>query len=1054
MNGPVYPPDWADPLLTGRNRILSHSPHGAYPDAETARSVERGASPYVRSLAGTWKFRLTSSPLQMPEGFLGSGFDDAAWHDMRVPSNWQLDEAVADEPIYTNISYPFCKTPPELPEVNPTGWYRTAFEIPDSWQGRSVFLVLESCDSACKVWINGVEVGYSEDSKLPHEFDITPLLRAESNTLAVMAPRYCTGFWLEDQDYWHLSGIQRDVLLVCKPTAHIRDWVVRTHLDEAYRNATLEVRAYMNPAPDIADGYHMSMELFDAEGQSVVETAPQPVALQSPMYQNTEQEYTAALFRVPVGNPKLWTAETPHLYTLVISLISPGGTAVDFESCRVGFRQVEIRDRQLLLNGRRLIVRGVNWHVHHPERGRALTSDDLRENIIAMKRLNFNAIRTSHYPQSGAFYELCDELGMYVVDEANLETHGVEAMLSKDPLWMNAYLERAQRLALRDKNHACVVVWSLGNESSCGPHHAAMAAWLRAYDPTRPVQYESGNPGPAITDIMAPMYPGAAWIEKVMLDAAEKRPFIMCEYAYSKGNAGGNLWKYWEMVERYRPFQGGFVWDWADKALVREVNGRREWAYGNEFDGGIGPDGFPYGEKENPQMCLNGIVNPDLRPKPAAWELKKVQAPVGFAADETGLPGGHIRVLNKYLALDLSHLQFEWQLLENGVVVQTNTLEVPPTGPGKETAVTVPFETPASIRGEGEYFLNLTARYRESLPWCESGHEVAWEQWVLPLRATPSVTATASTQVSESPKQLAAGSTLELQHTSQQWVTRGRDFEITFERPRGVLSGYQFHGRQLLTRPLEHCFMRARTDNDYMIGNSGSYYQEWLEAGLDRLRTEVQECSAVQLDAARALVRCRTRHVAEGKAHGFDCESTFLVHGDGRVVLENTVHADRALPVLPRVGMRAELEASLEEVEWYGRGPHENYCDRKHSARIGIYRSTVDEQFFPFVDPCECGGHEDVRRLQLSDGSGVALCITGRPSFHFSALHYTMEDLLQAGHVYELHRTPGVQLHLDGFHMGLGGDTGWTRNVHPEYLLPPTIYRYAFAIQAIGQPTS
>ena len=395
----------------------------------------------------------------------------------------------------------------------------------------------------------------------------------------------------------------------------------------------------------LADGYRVEAMLYNDAGDTVFDASVGAgVALASPMYGGDDAPvYTAADIRQTVRAPSQWTAETPTLYTLTLTLRDPRGEAVDFESCRVGFRQVEIRDRQLRVNGKRLIVRGVDRHEHHPHKGRALTRADMRREIVAMKQLNFNAVRTSHYPDHTVWYDLCDEYGIYVIDEANLETHGIQAQTTRDPAWMNAYLERAQRMALRDRNHACVIGWSLGNESFYGPHHAAMAAWLRQFDPTRPVQYESGCPGPEVTDIMVPMYPQRDWIVQVMADARETRPMILCEYAYAKGNANGNVDIYWDLVDRWPAFQGGFVWDWADKALTRTVDGAEQWAYGNEFDGGIGPDGYDYGAHENPQMCLNGVVLPDLTPKPGAIELMKVQAPVGFAvAGADALAAGEV----------------------------------------------------------------------------------------------------------------------------------------------------------------------------------------------------------------------------------------------------------------------------------------------------------------------------------------------------------------------------------------------------------------------------
>jgi len=1045
--------EWSDVMVTGVSRVLTHVPLGAYADRNAA--ARGGASPFRLCLDGSWRFQLTSSPDAMPGDFLDEAETAGdGWLDMPVPSNWQLDERVADQPIYTNTPYPFEGAAPLVPDVNPTGWYRHSFEVPAGWGGREIFLHFGSCDSACKLWVNSVEAGYSEDSKLPHEFNVTALVKPGRNRLSVMVPRYCTGFWLECQDYWHLSGIQRSVTLFSKPLVHIRDFAVQTVFDDAFLDAQLRVRVFLNPEADFR-GYAVAIRLIDAGGLVVESDAPVPVADRTPMYTDFHLERGSAYVQLPVPSPRIWTAETPHLYTLVISLVDPSGAAVDFERCRLGFRQVEIRDGVLCLNGRRMIVRGVNDHEHHPERGRSLTGADMRDELVAMKRLNFNAVRTSHYPHDDAFYDLCDELGLYVVDEANLETHGVEAQITKDPLWMNAFMERAQRMALRDRNHPCVVIWSLGNESYHGPHHAAMAAWLRHLDPTRPVQYESGFPGPAITDIMAPMYPKLDWVEAKLAEAGETRPMILCEYAYSKGNALGNFHNYWDLTERLPRFQGGFIWDWRDKALVRRVHGRLEWAYGNEFDAGIGPDGYAYGKKENPQMCLNGVVQPDLTPKPGAWEVMKVQAPVQFAAEGLAtLRDGRVVIRNRYLALGLDHLALQWELTVNGEPVQQGQLVMPSVAPAGDAEVQIPFTLP-SAGTRDEIWLNLDAVQTAATDWSEAGHVVAWEQFALHAEAeagddpVPAVHLAAA----EAPRV----------DEDERWIrviVAGGVF--WFDRARGVLARWQgADGQELLQAPLEPCFMRARTDNDDMVGKPGSYYDEWRRAGLDRLTVAVVDCRAeAAADEGVVTVHCVTRHAAP-PAGGASilCTVIFRIDAAGRVKVVQSVDATGvAVTTLPRVGMRTALAQEFDRLAWYGRGPHENYPDRKTSARVGCYTGTVADSFFPFVDPGECGGHQDTRwvRVQREDGRG--LLVEGSPLLHFSALPYPVEALLAAGHVYELPGSSAVALHLDGFHLGLGGDTGWTQNVHPEYLLPPGPYEWEFGICAdslrFGKPTT
>jgi len=495
--------EWEDPAIFERNRQPMHAPLGAYADAEAA--LHGAPSPWKISLDGAWDFFLAPTVADVPENFYDPAFSTKKWKKIIVPSNWQLQKDCPDKPIYTNVAYPFEPNPPFVPVANATGCHRREFKLPASWKGRRVFLNIGSADSNCTVWVNGRDVGYSEDSRLEAEFEITAFLKPGANTLAIRVMRWCSGFYLEDQDYWHLSGLQRPVSLYAKPAVFIRDFAVRTRLDAQYNDATLEADVWVNDCAEM-EGHNVRVELHDARGKKIA-GATSPVCTRTNMYTLKDALRAAARFAMPVRAPEKWSAETPNLYTIVMTLLDPSGNAVDFERSRVGFRQIEIKNRQVLVNGRRLVVRGVDRHEFHPKKGRALDVEDMREAIVTMKRLNFNAVRTSHYPNDPRWYDLCDELGLYIVDEANLETHGVNADLSLDPAWMAAYMARAQRMVLRDRNHPCVCFWSLGNESGTGPHHAAMAAWIRRADPTRPVQYESYNPGPDVSDIMVPMYP-------------------------------------------------------------------------------------------------------------------------------------------------------------------------------------------------------------------------------------------------------------------------------------------------------------------------------------------------------------------------------------------------------------------------------------------------------------------------------------------------------------------------------------------------------------------
>ncbi len=1034
----TYPMDWENPLVTGRNRRPAHVPLGAYPDADAARNADRKSSPYMRLLNGTWQFHLAPSPEQVPANFSQPDFDIAGWSEITVPGNWQL-QGHSDNPIYANVHYTFEPNPPYPPEANPTGCYRTTFEVPADWQGRRVFLLFEAVDSNCTVWVNGHEVGYSQDSRLPAEFDVTPYVKSGSNTLAVMVMRYCDGTYLECQDMWRMSGIQRDVILYSKPAVGIEDFTVRTLLDGQYQNATLWAEVEITRNTDLTQ-YTVEFALYDADGQPVFdEPITAPVKGYTAWSQYPSQRTACARIEQPVSNPRLWTAETPYLYRLVITLKDPDGQAVDFESSRVGFRQVEIRDGVLLVNGKRLVIRGVDRHEHHPQRGRALTEQDMLAEVLLMKQLNFNTVRTSHYPDHPIWYDLCDEYGIYIIDEANIETHGLGGELSHNPEWANAYLERGARMVMRDKNHPCVILWSLGNESGSGPHHAAMANWMRIYDPTRFIHYESGHPGPQISDVYSVMYPNLEQMRRLLADSNEKRPVMMCEYAYAKGNATGNFFKFWDMVDAYPRFQGGCIWDWNDKALVHQTaDGREYYAYGGDF----GPD-FDYArfyqDNEDPQMCCNGIVGPDLTPHPGAYEVKKVQAPLSLTArnPKEALEGMFI-LWNKHHTLDLSHLEAHWDLVEDGEVIRHGTLPAVDLPAGEKMPVQFDYQVPETLTPGAEYHLNVRFVLREAASWAAAGHVVYWQQFPLALPVPLKPTAS-----------LEAIPVLETLDDGDRMTFAGQNFEAVFSRTAGTLVSYRSGGVELIhSGPVENYF-RAPTDVDLLMGNPPASMHKWREAGIDCLERNVKRFTATHITPQIVEIRVISRIQAPGKPYGIDSELVYRIYGSGEIVIENRVSADTRLPHLPRVGMEMVLPAGFEKLVWYGRGPHENYLDRKLSADVGRYTSTVDAQFTPYVYTSESGGKEDVRWLAVVNEQGAGLLVTAMQPLHMDALHYTIKDLEQAGHPYELTRLPETVLHIDALHMGVGGDDGWMAPVHPEFLVNPGTYHYTIRLRVL-----
>ena len=871
--------------------------------------------------------------------------------------------------------------------------------------------------------------------------------------MTVMVLRYSCGTYLEDQDYWQMSGIQRDVFLLAKPKVHIRDFTLRTSFDAAYRDAALEVevelsdpffgrrqpedfRKFTIAAMAGNEGYlsySVEFALYDRKGNAVW-TSPHSDSFSAHSYMYGELVGTkkgAAKLKIGVENPDQWSAEDPALYTLTMSLVDTiAGTrkAVDFESARFGFRQVEIRNRMVLINGQRMIVRGVDRHEHHPERGRALTVQDMVDDILAMKKLNFNAVRTSHYPDDSRWYDLCDVYGMYVVDEANLETHGVGGDLSLNPEWATMYLDRARRMVIRDKNHPCICFWSLGNESHFGPHHAAMRAWIKQYDPTRPVQYESGNPPSEVSDIMVPMYPSVEWIEKVMYDASEKRPMILCEYAYAKGNATGNLWKYWDLVHTYPSFQGAFVWDWRDKALFKTLpDGRKVYAYGNDLG-----ERFDYDAVgEDATQVLNGIVGPLLEIHPGAFEVKNQQAPVFVEA--LVLKEGRLRLHNRYSFSDLRHLSVLWNIHADGQTFASG-MRASDLAPGATGELILPV---ADAQGHsGEVFLDVCFTLLEDCPWANKGHEIARFQFQLAASKPRAVRAARASGLP----------TIETK-AGETWWGHPSGYAYLFDGKTGNLTGISGRGGEaIMSQPLSENFFRAPLENDWILGHDFSYSRDWERLGIDCLKVESANASASQVDGE---LHIRSRKIIGNSKGTFSSawDSFTCVGEDGRISFSHAVIIDGDVQTIPRIGMRMALAGDCRNLSWYGRGPWENYPDRKSSALVGRYSLDVLEEEYPYIVPGEYGARQDVREFSLLDTAGQGILVSGERRFSFSAHQYSQEELAKKDHYWELRADGLVHVSIDCFLMGLGGDDGWTRNVHPEFHIGPGSYRWGFTME-------
>ncbi|MHB1356116.1 MAG: beta-galactosidase, LacZ type [Anaerolineae bacterium] len=1013
--------DWQDPQIVGRNKQAGHVTYVPYGTIDSALANERNSSPFFRLLNGTWRFHWAPRPADSPDAWAANEVDDAGWDQVAVPGNWQLQGAY-DPPIYTNVRYPFpIDDANSVPvEDNPTGFYRTRFTIPQAWDGYEIYLNFDGVDSTFHLWINGQMVGYSQDSRLPAEFDITAFIHTGENTLAARVYRWSDGAYLEDQDFWRMSGIYRDVYLTARPRLHVRDFWARTELDADYYDATLKLTAQVtNCAQQMSAPCQLAMRLLDTTGK-IVDEAILSTNLTVAGHSEIELEIER-----PIHNPDKWSAEEPNLYTLLLILSDQEGQVVEVLQNKVGFRQVELKEGRLLINGQALVVKGVNRHEHEPLAGHAIGVDSMIADIKLMKQFNINAVRTSHYPNDPRWYDLCDEYGIYLFDEANLESHGVWDRLAKDPVWKTAFMERAIRMVERDKNHPSVIAWSLGNESGYGPNHEAMADWIHERDTTRLVHYHPAENAPCV-DILGPMYPRISRIIEMAEERSETRPVIMCEYSHAMGNSNGNLFEYWQTIERYPRLQGGFIWDWVDQGIQRTTADGQVWyAYGGDYDD----------QPNDLNFCCNGLIGPDRIPHPGLYEYKKVLQPVSVEALD--LARGWIRVSNRNLFTDLSNLRGEWTISSPTGVLQSGELTALEIGPGESQWITLPYQLPQPEPGS-EYWLTCRFNLAQDTPWASAGHEVAWEQFRLPIANQTST----SLVITSLPS-------LRVHEGNSDLVVQGSEWQASWDKTTGTLSRWNWAGKELISQGPHLAIWRAPTDNDNNLWGDQKAALRWCEAGLDRLQERVLGITFAHQEPQVVTVQTKTHLAAPNIEAGFDCGYLYTLYGNGDLVIEVQVDPNPSLPPLPRLGLRLVLPGGFESVRWYGRGPNESYWDRKQGTRFGVFSSTVDEQYVPYVKPQENGNKTDVRWMALTDTAGAGLLAVGQPCFEFSAHHFTPEDLTQAAHTHEIGRRPEITLHLDYLHAGLGTASCGPGTL-PQYRLFPQPTRWRIWLRPLA----
>ncbi|MDF2959162.1 MAG: glycoside hydrolase [Paenibacillus sp.] len=975
---------WEDLNILQVNREAPRAYYIPYGDTESAISSKRGRSPFYQTLNGQWKFQYHPTVKEVEDGFYELSADVGSWDDLIVPSCWQVKGY--DQLHYTNVNYPFPCDPPFVPNENPAGLYVRDFNISEQWDEKEKFVVFEGVNSCFYLWINGEFVGYSQGSRVPAEFNITPYIRSGKNRMAVMVLKWCDGTYIEDQDLWRFSGIFRDVYLLARSRSHVRDVFNKLEIADDYRSAALKCEI------ETAGSLEITAELTDALGVTVAQG-------------KSVIEGKGAL-EFEVREPKLWNAENPYLYRL---FVKGGDEVLHFQ---VGFRKVEIIDGVFRINGAAVKLKGVNRHDSHPELGQTIPLNHMIKDLVLMKRHNVNTVRASHYPNDPRFLSLCNEFGFYLIDEADLECHGVfhagdYHMLTKNPAWEKAFLDRAVRMVERDKNHPSIVMWSMGNESGYDVNHMAMARWTKDRDPSRPVHYEGvdprhkGSPNTEVIDVEGRMYSSPAYIENYALDENSTKPMFLCEYSHAMGNGPGDLKDYWDVIYKYPKLMGGCVWEWSDHGIkTKTEDGTEFFAYGGDF-----------GDQPNDgNFCIDGLVDPDRKPHTGLLELKKVIAPVRI--DSEDLSSGKLKITNLYDFIDLSHIALAWRVEKDGSPVSQGEITHLDVSPHESQSFALPYQLPG--KSSGRYFLTVSCRTKRDTRWAEAGHEISFEQFELPVVRGQEQTAHRMPAV----------------HLSRQGhclSIEGFDFRHEFDLYDGAFVKVSKHGMDMIQAPTKFNIWRAPTDNDRKIKH------RWMEEGYERALTHVYGSEIVKQTETSVEIAVNFSlggYLRIPVLHG---TALWKIDGTGEISLLVKVKVREDLVFLPRFGLQLTMPQGTEEVEYFGLGPHESYVDKRQSVKKGKYLLTVDEMLENYIMPQENGSRYGTEWAIVSNEQGMGLKVTGPEEFSIHVSHYTPEDLTSASHDYELVKLKRKEtiVHLDYKNSGVGSNS-----CGPELLEP------------------
>lgn len=1028
------PYELLNPEVVSVNRMPMRASAYAF---ETRTLAEKGAkeeSRFFLSLNGHWKYNWVKDPAQRPGDFFSQTFDDGDWKEFPVPANWELNGYGL--PIYVNQPYEFTghakrygqlNPPYDIPvDNNPVGSYRKKFVLPEDWDVRQVFIHLGAVKSAFFIWVNGEKAGYSEDSKLAAEFDITPYIKKGENLIALQVYRWSDASYLECQDMWRISGIERDVYIYSTPKLDLRDFKIISTLDNEYKDGVLKINAdvfnyridhgTLHSRPDT---FSIDVELKDAGGLTVYTNSSSTNVLGN--YKTT------VAFETSIPLVKQWSAEIPNLYSLFLTLKNKNGKVLQVIARKVGFRSVELKNRNLLVNGKRIFLKGVNRHEHHPTKGHVLSRQDMIKDMEMMKKLNINAVRHSHYPPDPFWLELCDEYGLYVVDEANIESHGLgydlSVSLGNNKQWRNAHLERIQRMYERDKNFTSIVTWSLGNEAGNGVNFYEAYEWLKKSD-IRPVQYERAE-SDYNTDMLVPQYPDPISLERFS-KTNPSRPMIMSEYAHIMGNSLGNFKDYWDVIENNPYLQGGFIWEWIDQSIDTIKNGKRIKAYGGDF-----PLEGPVDENiSDNNFCVKGVVTAHRELTPMAIEIKKVHQSI-----KSRLTGkNQLEIINGYFFRNTGNIQMNWELLEDGKIIEKGTVGKTDLEPGEKKTIGLPYRS--KQQNGKEYFLNVHYTLIHSEPFLEAGHEIAYDQFKLnelPIRSKPGT----------------VKGSINISNTDGQLLIKGKVFSIGFDLVKGMMSSYVLNGKELLQQGPVPSFWRAPTDNDIGAGFNRTL-REWRDA---YPKGKLVETTNRQVNNNVHEVVFK-KDLLNGNAF---IEQSFTIYPDGSVKVDNQFRAVKGnYRLLLRVGNDLVMNKEFDRITFYGLGPWENYQDRYAASMVGIFRQTLDEQYFPYARPQESGNKTGVRWVNFTNNNGRGLRFEMVDTLlSFSALPYSLDDLdpeidKKQYHSGELVKRNEIYLHMDQQQTGMQGIDSWGAWPMEKYRVPFNDHQYSYWIRPIN----